>query len=243
MVPIYICEDDQRIREFVQQSIESYCMIQDYDFQVVLASAFPEEIIQQAKETKQRGIYFLDVDLKQVLNGFDLGVRIREIDPRGFIVYITTHDELLQETFRHRLEVMDYIVKDDNAVIVQRIHECLDHIHGQNNELTVSEEAYFKVKVFGRVTHIPIKEILFFETSSKKHVVSVHTEEEMMEFSGNLNEVAEQLPESFVRVHRSFIANLDKMKAFNAKDNEITFENGESCFVSRGMKATVKEYR
>ncbi|MGM0123029.1 two-component system, LytTR family, response regulator AgrA [Enterococcus sp. AZ194] len=242
MVPIYICEDDEQIRGFIEKAIESYCMIQAYDFKIAGSSALPQEIINQVREHRKRGIYFLDVDLKQAMNGFDLGVAIRKEDPRGFIVYITTHDELLQETFRHRLEVMDYIIKDDKEHIIKRIKECLDHIHAQNNDVSASEEAYFKVRVFGRVAHIPIKEILFFETSSKKHVVNVYTEKEMLEFSGNLTEVSEQLPETFVRVHRSFLANLGKMKSFDAKNNTLEFSNGAVCYVSRKMKSTVKEY-
>ena len=37
------------------------------------------------------GIYFLDVDLKCSMNGIRLGEKIRELDTRGFIIFTTTH--------------------------------------------------------------------------------------------------------------------------------------------------------
>lgn len=47
------------------------------------------------------------------MNGFELAQEIRKFDPRGFIIFITTHAELSYMTFTYKVEALDYIIKDD----------------------------------------------------------------------------------------------------------------------------------
>ena len=54
------------------------------------------------------------------MSGLELAVKLREYDPRGFIVFITAHDDMMFETFRYRLEALDYIVKGAPAMMAAR---------------------------------------------------------------------------------------------------------------------------
>ena len=126
MISIHICEDDPTILTFLQKKITDICMIEDYDFTVETVTTSPQEIVAALSSNPRQGIYFLDVDLKdETMNGFELGKQIRSLDTRGFIVYVTSHSELLTETFKYRLETLDYIPKEDEKHMLERIAYAL----------------------------------------------------------------------------------------------------------------------
>ena len=80
MIPVYICEDDAKIRAEQKEYLEKQIMIEGYDMEVVLCSGHPQEIIQAVKESPGRGIYFLDIELKgESMDGFGLGQEIRKL--------------------------------------------------------------------------------------------------------------------------------------------------------------------
>lgn len=243
MIPVYICEDNPKINSFIKATIENYCLINELDFEIVLATKDPYAVISKVRKDNQRSVYFLDVDLQNdKMNGFDLGKEIRKNDTRGFLVYVTTHDEMLIETFKHRLEAMDYIVKDGQDKIEKRIHQCLDIIQDRVQDEEKEERQYFSIKIFSKIMHIPLDEIIFFETSPKKHVICLHTIDQLLEFQGNLQDIDNQLGETFSRVHRSYLVNLEKIKMLDAKENKIIMSNEEACFVSRDKKKFLREY-
>lgn len=86
------------------------------------------------------GLFFLDIDLKSDMNGLTLAQRIRQIQPRCFIVFITSHSEMSFLTFQYKAEALDFIVKDTTEHIKSKIHECLVDVNSKytsvNNEIT-----------------------------------------------------------------------------------------------------------
>ena len=95
MVPIYLCDDDPQIRAAIRRELEKEILIKGYDMKVAAACAGPEELLEALGKIGQRGIYFLDVDLKhEQYTGFTLGQAIRKMDPRGFLIYVTALGEL-----------------------------------------------------------------------------------------------------------------------------------------------------
>ena len=114
MIPIYLCDDEPAVRRGIRTELEKEILISGYDMEVVCDTGDPEELLDAVRRNGKRGIYFLDVDLKDGrYTGFTLGQEVRKEDPRGFLVYVTAFGELAFETFRYKLEALDYIVKAD----------------------------------------------------------------------------------------------------------------------------------
>lgn len=242
MVTIYICEDNLVFQQEIQKTIEAYVMIQAYDMQVALATAKPQEILAAIAEGKTRNVYFLDVDLKdEEMNGFDLGKAIRKIDPRGFIIFITDHSELLAETFKYRLEAMDYIIKGDIANIQTRVRECLDSVQERLFLEQKETRRYLPIKMNNEVFYVAIDEIYFIETSPHKHKVLLYAKNQQLDFFGNLQDLETELGEDFLRVHRSYLVNTKQIKQLDYKTNTIFFEDELSCFFTRRKKKVLQE--
>lgn len=238
MISIFGCEDDNLIRSAIEKEIKSHIMIQNYDMEITLCTGNPEELVEHVRENPKRGVYFLDIDLNNSrYDGFELGKEIRKYDSRGFIIYVTSYHDLAFKTFQYHIEALDYIVKSDPDEMLRGIRRCIDTVVKRMKEEAKDEKKeYYTVKVLDTVKHIPVSDIYFFETSGRTHRIILHAENELMDFIGKLQEIEDDLATGFVRTHRSFLVNVDKIKELNMKRNEIVMDNGQVCLMSRQMK-------
>lgn len=237
MISIHICEDDPTILTFLQKKITDICMIEDYDFTVETVTTSPQEIVAALSSNPRQGIYFLDVDLKdETMNGFELGKQIRSLDTRGFIVYVTSHSELLTETFKYRLETLDYIPKEDEKHMLKRIALCLADINERCKNDKREKKEFFAVQRMNETSYVPLEDIVYFETSTKKHVLNLVAEGAFIEFYGKLADIQEQLGEAFVRTHRSYLVNRSFISGINKQKKLIQLTNGNTVLLSRTKK-------
>ncbi|MGL9729540.1 LytR/AlgR family response regulator transcription factor [Enterococcus sp. DIV0756] len=242
MVPIYICDDNGQTLAFIKSTIERYLMIKDYDMHVTLATSDPNTLLNQRTQEDLRSIYFLDVDLAHTeFDGFTLAKALRKIDTRGFFIFVTTHEELIFETFKYRLEAMSYLTKENPAHLTEQIQENLDEIYRLISQERGSTETYYTIQAGERVYQLPLSEIYYFETSERSHFLRVYGKDRIIEFRGNLQEIEEELTPDFCKVHRSFLVNLAKIKYADYKKAELEMINGATCFISRKGKRLLKE--
>lgn len=242
MLPVYICEDDAKIRAVQKEYLEKQIMIEGYDMEVVLCSGHPREIIEAVKESPGRGIYFLDIELVgEPMDGFGLGQEIRKLDSRGFLIYVTAFPDLAFETFRYHLEALDYIVKGNPVKMQEGIRHCLKVITERMRKEKGEEREFFSVKVMDVVKHIPVDEIVFFETAGRTHRIELHGQNDRIDFIGSMQELEEKLGERFLRVHRAYLVNLEQIAQLDLKGREILMKNGETCMFSRRMKGALLE--
>ncbi|MDU5334640.1 LytTR family DNA-binding domain-containing protein [Enterococcus sp.] len=242
MVPIYICEDQSEILMQIEKNVRNISMIEEFDFNVVLATRSPEELLCSLQEKRTQGIYFLDIEFpKEAMNGFELGKKIRKLDSRGFLIYVTTHSELLPETFAHQLEALDYILKDDPSQLNHRIKKALSTIQNLlGNELHEVREI-FTVESASRILHIPVDTIEYFETTCKKHNVALITADQYVEFPGNLTQIEERLSSNFIRTHQSYLVNRSKIQSIDKRHRMILLKSGGTCLVSRSKLKELKK--
>lgn len=238
MINIYICDDEDAVRNQIRDEIEKKILIEAYDMKVVFSGSRPEDLLTEVHEAKQKhNLYFLDVELKDAeYDGFLLGKEIRRVDPHGILVYITSFQNLAYRTFQYHLEAFDYIVKDPKE---QRnsIGQCLESLHERlRHETKADIGEVYAVKIGEVVKYVPLKDIICFETSVKSHHVILHTHSSRMEFVGNLNEISAQMGDAFIRTHRSYLVALDKITEVDLKHNMVKAGNLE-CLVSRKMKS------
>ena len=134
MIKIYLCDDEDAVRHQIQTALEWKIFAEDYDMKVACSAAAARELL-DAAESGGRGIYFLDIELKDGdWDGFRLGMELRRLDPHGTLVYITSYRDLAWRTFQYHLEAFDYIVKEPER-IGPAAARCLEDFLGSLNEL------------------------------------------------------------------------------------------------------------
>jgi len=209
---------------------------------VVCSAATPDDMLSYIIKSKERtlaGLYFLDLDLQHELNGIQLAEKIREIDPRGFVVFVTVDAYSHVLTFQYKVEAMDYIVKGrDN--LESRICECIKNAHKKfTSKVTTPLQDIFSFKrtgtMKGRIETVGRSQILYFETGKigvSTRSIIMHTHTNSREFRGTIKELEKQLDERFVKCHRSFIVNMEKVIAFDRAQQRLELEGGKALDVA-----------
>ncbi len=235
MLDIFVCEDQASQRQRIVEIIGDIVLMEELDMRLAFDTQDPYALLEQVKASQNTGIYFLDIDLGSDMNGMQLAQKLRLLDPRGFIIFITAHSELSYMTFQYRVEAMDFVLKDNPAEAKVKIRECLLRAMERYTLQTNRTHKVYTAQVGGRKIAVDYEDIFFFETSSNIHKVILHGRDRQIEFSGTIKELSGALDDSFVRCHRSFLVNKANIKEVDAKNRIIYFANGETCLMSTRM--------
>ncbi|MBC1474955.1 response regulator transcription factor [Listeria grandensis] len=244
MIEVFICEDEDNQRDEIIKHVENYIMIENFDMELALSTGDPEELLSYVQLSGEgMGLYFLDVDLKHArLDGLELAQKIREYDPRGFIVFITTHAELSYLTFTYKVEAMDYIIKDDFDKVRNRIFDCMKSVEERVSRERKDVGKFFTTKSDEKVIHEPYDDILFLGISGKARRLILHGKDRQIEFYGRIKNLEDSFDERFYKTHRAFIVNTDKIESVNFVTGEITMINGEICLLSSRASRDFRDF-
>ena len=239
MIQIYLCDDEESVLHQVKTALEWKIFMENYDMEVACAVPSAQALLDALGDSR-RNVYFLDVDLKDgAWDGFTLGRELRRRDPHGTLVYITSYGDLAWKTFQYHLEAFDYIVKEPDR-IGPSAARCLEAVHARLLDERRDPAEVFSLRAGEETRHVPLADILFFETAPRAHHVYLHTADSRLDFVGSLNQLEQELGGRFVRVHRAYLAAWDKIEAADWKGNRVRV-GGRTCLLSRAGKAELKQ--
>lgn len=162
-------------------------------------------------------LVFLDIEMPG-LNGIDF---IKSLANPPAIILTTAYREYAMESYE--IEVVDYLLK---PIAFSRFFKAINkYLKSVNNfalEQTVEQKkSQGSIYVYSNKKNIKVylEEILFVE--SLKDYIRIHTSEQQIISKDTISRYEELLPNSFLRVHRSFIVNTEKISAFTQHDIEI----------------------
>lgn len=240
MIPIYICEDHPAQLTSIRKIIENLLFIEEYDMKLVCCTTNPEDILSFLESGMPVGIYFFDIDLQADINGLALAEKIREFDPSGYIVFITSHIDMWRLTFEYKVSALDFIEKCKTEQLGKKISSCLSTIWKQYSKLNTQLKKTVPLRVNGKVLYKDIESLLYIE-AVPPHRVQFYSATQILSSVGNLNEFEKLLPNYFFRCHRSFIVNLKKVTHYDEKNQTVVFENQSLCPVSGRKRKTLKD--
>lgn len=171
-------------------------------------------------------LVFLDVEMPN-LTGFQL---MKSLVSPPNVIFTTSHKEYAFDAFE--VKAVDFISK---PIKYSRFNEAVQKVLDleELKQKSGSEEGFIYVKSNGKITRVDYTDILFIE--SMKDYVKIRTKAGRLVVHSTLKKMQETLePDGrFVRVHRSFICNVNQVVDF--LKNEIIV--GEySLPVSRAHK-------
>lgn len=188
----------------------------------------------QAIDILQKGtvnLLFLDINMPQI-SGMDFA---KTLPPTLKIIFTTAYDQYAIEGFR--INALDYLLKPISyAEFLQASNKALDWF--KLTETAQSDRIF--VKSGYRMEKIELADILYIE--NQKDYVKFHLEgvSEPVSSLMSMQSLEEKLPSGrFMRVHRSFIVNLNKIKTIER--NCIVFGK-EYIPVSESYKAKFLEF-
>lgn len=101
-------------------------------------------------------------------------------------------------------------------------------------------EQSYRIESRDEIISIPYRQIYFFEARDKRVYVCAGSEE--YGFRHTIEELARELPANFIRCHRSFVVNVEKIRRVDLAQNMVSLERGFCVPFARRYKGIVKEY-
>jgi DNA-binding LytR/AlgR family response regulator len=160
-------------------------------------------------------LLFLDIQMPE-LNGIEFSKIIKD---RVKIIFTTAFEQYAIDGFR--VNAIDYLLKPigyvDFLVAANRAKE----LFGNKKEKSEKQSETIFVKSGYKLVQLDLKDVTYIEVL--KDYVSIHLENgEVISTLMSLKSLENKLPaERFMRVHRSFIVNLEKIKTIER--NRIIF--------------------
>lgn len=241
MIQIYLCEDNQTQLETYSKIIRDFLVFDETGFVFALATSDPYVLLEKRKENKNPGLYFLDIDLQARINGLELAQQIRRLDPRGYIVFITTHSEMLSLTFEYKVEAMDFILKDRPEQLSDRIRHCIHTAKENDTRFQKQKENIIAIKIDNVLVRLNQNDIIFVELDSSPHRLIIHTSHGVKRIPGTLKELETNLDSRFCRCHNSVLVNIEHVISFNRASRQLLMDNNEICPVSMRMLSKIRE--
>ena len=166
-------------------------------------------------ESERPDVVFLDIQMPE-LDGFGvLEALDREIETR--VIFVTAHDEHALKAFD--VHALDYLLKPvDPDRFSEALERAMDAKGVRADPRTVLTELpssrrkldRFLVRLRSGMSLVPAEDVDWIGAAG--NYVELHVQGSVHLIRGTLQELEERLPERFIRVHRSAIVNLDRVK-------------------------------
>lgn len=196
-------------------------------------------------------VLFLDVRMPDA-DGFEVLRGLAELGAiPPSIIFTTAYDTYASRAFD--VDAVDYLLKPFTS---ERLQTAVRRARRQIEDVNRSAPAaasggresgsYLKRMIFksrGRIVFLPVSEIRW--AGAEENYVRLCTGTETHLLRETLTRLTEKLdPEMFLRVHRSFLVNLQYVKELRTADVDdpvIVLRDGQQVAVSRGYRNRVRE--
>ena len=187
-------------------------------------------------EKEEVHLLFVDINMPD-LNGMDF---VKSLTKKPQIIFTTAYSEYAIEGFQ--VDAIDYLLKPINynsfLKAANKSKDLFELTNLKFNQQTEKVEIF--VKADYKVVRIQLDDIMYIE-SANEYIKIYLNEKESITTLMRLKVFEEQLPKKkFMRVHRSFIINLEKITAIDK--NRIYIGQKIKIPVGELYKETFQEY-
>ena len=149
---------------------------------------------------------FCDINMPD-LNGMDF---VKSLTTPPLIVFTTAYAEYAVEGFK--VAAVDYLLKpfglQDFQRAANRLQERLAPPSSENANVVFLKSDY-------RIIKVAINDIRYIEAMSEYLKVHLRNEQKPIITLLSMKKIEERLPHNFMRIHRSYIVNLDDIREVN----------------------------
>lgn len=201
---IYLCDDEQKIREeigavvsAVLPSAKVNCFVDGTCLLTQLSKA-PCDIL------------LLDIDMPE-LSGMEVASCLTELTQKPLLVFVTNHDELVYESFRYH--PFGFVRKQFLAMELEKVlKDCAEELE--------QGKLHFNFRSEGKEVCLKLSELLFFE--SEGNYLKVYTEDAEYRFRSTITAVEGNIKkDGFIRVHKGFLVNQSAIRLFGTDALEL----------------------
>lgn len=208
-----IIDDEDLARELIESHL---AQLKDFELVASCASALEARRILQEQPID---LLFLDIEMP-VLKGTDF---FKSLLNKPSVIFTTAYRDYAIDGFE--LNAVDYLLK---PITFSRFFNAIEKYLSQQKQPTVivnkiankkEEIEYIFIRKDRKQVKLFLDTVLYIE--SLKDYIRIHLKDKSHMIKHSITAFQELLDDRFLRTHRSFIVNTDKMTAYTKHDIEI----------------------
>lgn len=208
--PLFLEQMSQLVKEYLPEQGEVRCFTNGLDL-IRLCEKEPPHLI------------FLDIQMPG-LDGLHTARELRKLHPFLTIVIVTHYREFALQGYDIR--AFDYLVK---PISRQKVKRIIDELY----LLPFTKERHFFIFNKTKIFLPPLDSLFYFESCGR--LIKAYPYQGCYSWYGKLEELENQLPRQFVKIHRSFIVNLRWIKEIDKSRRQLILANGRLLPVSKSL--------
>lgn len=219
MYRLAVCDDNETDAAFVTSLIENWNKKISLPLQIEIFSS-AEAFLFAYEDKLDFDLLFLDIEMDG-MNGVELAKKLRQTGARLQLVFVTGFMDYISEGYD--VEALHYLMKPvTEEKLEQVLNRWMERMKTREKELVLS--------LPDGAVRVPLYEIRYLEV--QKNYVTVHAGEDYR-VKRTLNELEEELDDSFFRVHRSYIVSLRFIKRI--MKTEVILKDNTAVPLSRKL--------
>lgn len=229
MLNFVVCDDNTVILNKISKMLESIFIKHSLDANIVLKSNSANDVISFIKSNKV-DVLLLDINLKGQISGLNIAEELRKTNKSAYIIFTTGHLEYVM--LAYKFKTFDYLAK---PITIEKLEETILRLF---NDIENSSHKKY-IKIGNNQTIICENDIEYIKRDGMKIVF--HTNKKDYETYSSFKKIQLNLPQNFVRCHKSFIVNINKISNIETSSNTISFENNSHCLIGPKYKNNFME--
>lgn len=238
-----IIDDEQLARELLKEYIENTPEL------TIIGEADKGKDAVELIDKMKPDLIFLDVQMPG-MTGFDV---LDDIEHDPFVIFTTAYDQYAIKAFEK--SAIDYLLKPlDQERFKLAVEKAVSRMKLEQNNVgellrsmktdsKTSYDSHIFVQKSEKLLNLPVEEIMFLEASGDYTILT--TKNDQFVSSSGIGKLEEILnPETFIRVHRSTIININYLKEIEKHFNGgmiVKMQTGKSFPVSRTYAKVIRK--
>lgn len=230
MIRAAVCDDDGSVLNETRELLEQYCRERGREIACMVFRS-PVELLAGMEQGVRFDILFLDV-LMPGHNGIETAKEIRNYDTNVKIIFLTSSPEFAVQSYA--VKAFFYQLKPLRAEAFSRVMDAVLEECGRERENSLI------LRCGGVITRIEPGKLEFCEVIHRTLLFHLSSGR-VLESTGSLDELGRQLAPygCFLRVHRSYIVNLDYVRTIS--NRAVTMACLTEIPIPRGKYGEIKD--
>ena len=221
MLNFIICDDIPKYRNLIKRTIDKFMMKNKLEYRTHEYDDYDQEFLKIVSKRIPFKIYILDIEAP-TMSGIDVARIIRRKDVDSVLIFLTGHNELVENVSKKNILFLTFINKFD------RCEERLtDAIEKSLQVFKVKKVIRFKDS--GIHYAIPLEDILYITRDSIDRKSIIVTDYNEIRIGKHLNEIEQMLTDDFIKTHRACFINKKRVVSYNKAKRIALFDNGTNC--------------
>ena len=192
------------------RQLEAY--IKQVPFLELVASCNCAHEARQALEQHDIDVMFVDINMPD-FNGLDF---VRQLVDPPMVVFTTAYSEYAVEGYK--VDAVDYLLKpfdlDDFKRAAEKVRQRYDMMNGNDISRVDDDDAIF-IKSDYKIARVEVSKIRYIEAMSEYLRIHIVDRAKPYTVLMSMKKIEENLPQYFMRIHRSYIINLRRIVEVN----------------------------